>query len=154
MRKKESEANSEVARAAAIARAETLERQATERSQFLAGDGIVIRRYNKEATKVHREYLRKNRRQLETARKQSQQVRARKQRRTERVTLIQQDKIEARKDVQRRKNYTARQLAGRKKKTFIFEPEAKAKADRKWAANKARYILLRIRDRQRTQEDL
>ena len=58
MKKKESEANSSIRAAAEKARAETLERQAKERAQFLAGDGVVIRRYNKEATKVRRQYLR------------------------------------------------------------------------------------------------
>ena len=147
MKKKDSEANSEVRIAAAKARAETLERQARERAEFLAGDGIVIRRYTKEATKAHKAYLTKNRRQLEQARKQSQKVRAKEQRRKARASLIAEDKAEAAADVQRRKNYAARELERRKKKTFIFEPEAKAKADKQWAASKARYILLRYSDR-------
>lgn len=127
MKKKESEANSSIRKAADEARAKTLERQAKLRAEFLAGDGIVIRRYNKEATKARREYLRKNRRQLEKARK----IR------------------KAKAAVARREAKIAREVPRRKKKTFVIGAEEKAKADKKWAANKARYLLHRL-DNQRS----
>ena len=123
MKKKESEANSRLRAAADKARAETLERQAKERSQFLAGAGVVIKRYNKEATKQRRIYLRENRRQLEQARK-------------------------AKAASDKRKAKTAGKIPGRKKKTFVIGAAEKTKANEKWAANQARYILHRIRDRQ------
>lgn len=127
MKKNESEANSSIRAAAEIARLETLERQAKERAQFLAGDGIVIRRYNKEAVKQRRQYLRNNGRQLEEARK------------------IRKAKAAA----ARREAKATRVVPGRKKKTFIIGAEEKAKRDKKWATNQARYILHRIRDKQR-----
>lgn len=122
MKKSESEANSSIRAAAEKARAETLERQAKTRAEFLAGDGIVIRRYNKEAVKQRRQYLRNNGRQLEEARK------------------IRKAKAAA----ARREAKATRVVPGRKKKTFIIGAEEKAKADKKWATNKARYILHRI----------
>lgn len=130
MRKKESEANSSIRIAAEKARAETLERQARERAAFLAGDGLVIKRYNKEATKERREYLRKNRRQLEQARK------------TRAV------KAASSKKLAQSAAKTAGTLPGRKKKTFIIGAAEKNKANEKWAATQARYILHRIRNRQ------
>lgn len=126
MKKKESEANSSIRAAAEKARLETLERQAKERAQFLAGDGVVIRRYNKEATKQRRAYLRNNGRQLEEARK------------------VRKSKAAA----ARREAKAAGKVQGRKKKTFVIGAEEKIKSDKKWAKAQARYILHRIRDKQ------
>ena len=48
----------------AAAQLAAIQRQEIERAKFIAGEGIVIRRYNKDALKEQLKYIRKNRRQL------------------------------------------------------------------------------------------
>lgn len=119
-------------------------KQARERSEFLAGRGIVINRYNRDMLKLRMAKSKTRRKRFGKVREVGYRKRRRLKARNERIKAIIHERDAQRKDMERRKRYQAK---SRVKPPKFYTGEEAYKKRLSWAKSKAAYILLRYSER-------